>query len=72
MKDGRGALGTTPTMTTITGPTGGRVNADYFARYVDKYNDDNPIGGRGGAVAPERQRGRKWRRRRMRKMMTRG
>jgi hypothetical protein len=44
------------TMTTTTGPTGGRENADIFARYVDE--DDND-GVRGGAVAPERQRGRR-------------
>ena len=52
-------MGTTMTMTMTTGPTGGRENADNFARYVDKDNNDNPIGGRGGAVAPERQRGRR-------------
>jgi hypothetical protein len=46
-------------MTTTTGPMGGRENANNFARYVDKDDDDNPIGERGGAVAPERQRGRR-------------
>jgi hypothetical protein len=47
------------TMTTMTGPMGGRENVDNFAGYVDKDNNDNPIGGRGGAVAPERQCGRR-------------
>ncbi len=46
-------------MTTMTGPTGGRENTDNFAGYVNKDNNDGPIGGRGGAVAPERQRGRR-------------
>ena len=59
MKDGRGALGTTMTMTMTTGPTGGRENADNFSGYVNKEDNDNPIRGRGGAVAPERQRGRR-------------
>jgi hypothetical protein len=52
-------LGTTTTMTTTTGPTGGRENANDFTGYVDKDGNDDPIGGRGGAVAPKRQRGRK-------------
>ncbi len=43
------------TMTTTTGPMGGRENIDNFAGYVDEDNDDDPIGGRGGAVAPKRQ-----------------
>ncbi len=59
LKDGRGALGTTTTMTMTTGPTGGREIADDFAGYVDEDDDDNPIGGRGGAVAPKRRRGRR-------------
>jgi hypothetical protein len=59
LKDGRGALGTTTTMTTMTGPMGGRENADDFAGYVDKDDDDDPIGGRGGVVAPKMQRGRR-------------
>jgi hypothetical protein len=42
------------TMTTTTGPKGGRENADDFAGYIDKDNDEDPIGGRGGTVAPER------------------
>ncbi len=69
LKDGRGVLGTTMTMTTTTGPTGGRENADDFARYVDEDDDDR---GRGGAVAPERQRGRRMERKRRKRMMTRG
>ncbi len=52
-------MGTTTTMTTTTGPTGGRENANDFTGYVDKDGNDDPIGGRGGAVAPKRQRGRK-------------
>jgi hypothetical protein len=40
------------TMTTV--PTEGRENADNFAKYVNEDDDDNPIGGRGGAVAPKR------------------
>jgi hypothetical protein len=59
LKDGRGALGTTTTMTTMTGPMGGRGNANNFAGYVDKDINDDPIWGRGGAVAPERQPGRR-------------
>ncbi len=59
MKAGRGALGMTTTMTATNGPTGGRENADNFAGYVNKDNNDNPIGGRGGVVAPERQWGRR-------------
>ncbi len=47
------------TMTTMTGPTRGRENAGDFARYVDEDNDGDPIGVRGGAVAPKRQRGRR-------------
>jgi hypothetical protein len=35
-------------MTTATGLTGGRENADNFAGYVAEDDDDNPIGGRGG------------------------
>ncbi len=46
-------------MTTMTGRTGGRENADNFARYVNEDDDDDPIRGRGGTVAPERQRGRR-------------
>ncbi len=46
-------------MTTTTGPTGGRENADNFAGYVDKNDDDSPIGRRGGAVAPKRRHGRR-------------
>ncbi len=41
-------------MTTTTGPMGGRENANNFTGYVDEDDDDDPIGGRGGAVAPER------------------
>ena len=52
-------MGTTMTMTTMTGPMGGRENADNFSGYVDKDDDDDPIGGRGGAVVPKRQRGRR-------------
>ncbi len=48
-------MGTTTTMTTTIGPMGGRENADDFAGYVNKDDNDDPIGGRGGAVAPERQ-----------------
>jgi hypothetical protein len=33
------------TMTTTTGPTGGRENADDFAGYVDEEDNDDPIGG---------------------------
>jgi hypothetical protein len=33
---------------------GRRENADNFTGYVDEDDDDDPIGGRGGAVAPER------------------
>jgi hypothetical protein len=54
LKDGRGTLGMMTTMTMTTGPTGGRENSDDFAGYVDEDNDDDPIGGRGGAVAPKR------------------
>jgi hypothetical protein len=50
---------TTMTMTTTTGPMGGRENANDFAGYVDKDDNDDPIWGRGGAVAPKRQRGRR-------------
>ncbi len=46
-------------MSTTAGPTGGRENADNFARYVDKDDNDDPIGGRGGAVAPEMRCGRR-------------
>jgi hypothetical protein len=46
-------------MTTTTGPTGGRENANNFAGYIDEDDDDDPFRGRGGAVAPERQRGRR-------------
>jgi hypothetical protein len=42
------------TMTTTTGPMGGRENADDFSGYVDENNNDNPIEGRGGTVAPKR------------------
>ncbi len=49
----------TTTMTTTTGPTGGRENADIFAGYVDEDDNYNPIGGRGSTVASERQRGRR-------------
>ncbi len=49
----------TMTMTMMTGPTGGRENANSFAGYVDKDNDDDPIGGRRGEVAPKRQHGRR-------------
>ena len=59
-------MGITTTMTTTTGPMGGRENAKNFAGYVDKDHNDNPIGGRGGAVVPKR------RRRRRRRTMTRG
>jgi hypothetical protein len=45
------------TMITTTGPMEGRENADNFAGYVDKDDDDDPIGGKGGKVAPERQCG---------------
>ncbi len=41
-------------MTTMTGPMGGRENANDFAGYVNKDDDDAPIGGRGGAVALKR------------------
>ncbi len=47
-------MGTTRTMTAMTRPTGGRENADNFAGYIDKDDNDDPIGGRGGVVAPER------------------
>ncbi len=52
-------MGTTMTMTTTTGLMGRRENADNFAGYVNKDDNDDPIGGRGGAVAPERQWGRR-------------
>jgi hypothetical protein len=52
-------LGTMTTMTMTTGPMGGRENANNFAGYIDKDDDDNLIGGRGSMVAPERQRGRR-------------
>ncbi len=59
LKDGRGALGTTTTMPTTTGLTGGRGNANDFAGYINKDDDDDPIGEKGGVVAPKRQRGRR-------------
>ncbi len=46
-------------MTMTTGPTGRRENANNFAGYVNKDNNDDPIGERGGKVVPERQRGRR-------------
>ncbi len=46
-------------MTMTTGLMGGRENADNFAEYLDKDDDDNPIGGRRGMVAPERRCGRR-------------
>jgi hypothetical protein len=46
-------------MTTTTGPAGGRENADDFARYINEDDNDNHIRGRGGTVAPEKQRGRR-------------
>jgi hypothetical protein len=46
-------------MTTMTGPMGGRENADNFAGYVNEDYNDDPIGGRGGAVALKRQCGRR-------------
>ncbi len=49
----------TTTMTTTTGPTGGRDNANNFAGYVDEDNNDNPIGKRCGAVATKRRHGRR-------------
>ncbi len=52
-------MGTMKILTITTGPTGGRENADDFAGYVDEDDDDNPIWGRGGAVAPKRQHGRR-------------
>ncbi len=52
-------MGMTMTMTTITGPKGGRENADNFSGYGNKDDNDDPIGGRGGTVAPERRRGRR-------------
>ncbi len=47
-------MGTTTTMTMMTGPMGGRENTVDFAGYVDEDGDDDPIGGRGGTVAPKR------------------
>ncbi len=44
----------TTNMTMTTGPMGGRENADNFARYVDEDDNDDPMGGRGDTVAPER------------------
>ncbi len=41
-------------MTMMTGLTGGRENANDFAGYINKDDDDGPIGGRGVAVAPKR------------------
>ncbi len=41
-------------MTMTSGLTGGRENADDFAGYVDEDDNDDLIGGRGGAVAPKR------------------
>jgi hypothetical protein len=55
LNDGRGALGTTTTMTTTARPMGGRENTDNFAGYVNKDDDDNPIGGRGGTVVLKKQ-----------------
>ncbi len=52
-------MGTMTTMTTTTGPTRGKENANDFAGYVDEDNNDGPIGGRGGAVAPKKQCGRR-------------
>ncbi len=52
-------MGRMMTMTTMTRPTGGRESAYDFAGYVDKDDDDDPIGGRGGSVVPKRQRGRR-------------
>jgi hypothetical protein len=49
----------TPMTITRTGPTGGREIADNFAGYVNKDDDDDPIRGRGDAVAPKRQHGRR-------------
>ncbi len=49
----------TTNMTTMTGPMGGRENTNNFARYIDEDDNDNPMGGRGDAVALERQRGRR-------------
>ncbi len=47
------------TMTTTTEPMGGRKNANDFAGHIDEDDNDDPIGGRGGVVAPERQHGRR-------------
>ncbi len=65
-------MGTTKTMTTTTGSTGGRENADNFAGYVNKDDDDDPIGGRGAQFCPRGNAGGGWRRRRRRRTMTRG
>jgi hypothetical protein len=59
-------LGMMTTMTTTTGPTGGRGNANDFTGYIYEDNNDNPIGGRRGNAGGER------RKRRRRRMMTRG
>ncbi len=54
LKDGRGLLGMTTTMTTTTRPTGGRENADNFAGYVNEDDNDDP-GGRGCAREATRE-----------------